>query len=59
MISFEEWKWLLREDCVIHGKVLQFSLLDDGRLQSLWQEGVLPSVRRLAERGVSLDGDIF
>jgi hypothetical protein len=48
-LPFEQWKQLLREDCVRLDILASFKALDDGTLRALWLDGLKPYLISLVE----------
>jgi len=48
MLTFENWKTLLRIDCVQTNTLVAFKCLSDLCLETLWETGVNPSVAAIS-----------
>jgi len=52
-LTFEEWKKLLKKDCLLLHKEQAFKELGDGVLRVLYQNGSDPSVESIVRNGLT------
>ena len=52
MMTFTDWKAVLRRDCELEDKLLAFDNLSECALKIFWERGVEPSVHALVDDGV-------
>jgi hypothetical protein len=48
LVSFETWKDLLYQDCIVHGKAEVFRSFGDGVLRVLYEGDLDPTVQAIA-----------
>jgi len=48
-LSFDVWKFRLRQDCELRDKLPSFDAMGDFVLRFLWQRGVDPTVQAIIE----------
>lgn len=49
LLPFGVWKMQLRKDCEAQDKLLAFNALGDSVLVTLWQSGIAPNVKAIAD----------
>lgn len=49
LLTYEVWKVRFRKDCEIEDKLFAFDSLGEFALKLLWESGVAPTVRAIAE----------
>ena len=55
LMTFEEWKGLLRSDCIAKDKLREFNCLGDLALRLLYADGVGPTVSAIVHNAASHD----